>query len=76
MTDPADHRVAVFSIPLVRELSAVLLLKLVVILGIKALWFSEPVDMSQAEAAITNKLGLPAAVEPAESTQPATEHNL
>lgn len=50
---------SVFSIPLVREITVVLLVKLVVIFFIKWQFFSDPVDLTQADNSVEQHMGLP-----------------
>ena len=52
------QRRPLFSIPLVRELAMVLLVKLVIIFVLKHAYFSEPVDMTDAESVISRQLGI------------------
>jgi len=47
-----------FSIPLVRELTAVLIIKLILIFSIKSVFFSDPVDMSNPQESVSQKFGL------------------
>ena len=54
MTD----RRSLFSRPLIRELAAVLVIKLALIFAIKTVFFSDPVDMSDPQDAITQQFGL------------------
>ncbi|MCD8523001.1 MAG: hypothetical protein LRY66_00835 [Saccharospirillaceae bacterium] len=49
---------SVFSIPLVRELTVVLLIKLMLVFTIKVIWFSEPVDMTNPQDAVSQQFGL------------------
>ncbi|WP_430461247.1 cytochrome oxidase putative small subunit CydP [Thalassolituus sp. LLYu03] len=52
------ERRSVFSIPLVRELAAVLVIKLALIFVIKALFFSDPVELTDPQDAVAQQLGL------------------
>ncbi|AZZ94269.1 MULTISPECIES: cytochrome oxidase putative small subunit CydP [unclassified Hahella] len=52
------ERKSIFSIPLVRELSLFLLLKLILIFAIKAAYFSDPVDLSHPEESISKQFGV------------------
>ena len=52
-----DHK-SIFSIPLVREITIVLILKLVVIFSIKAMFFSSPVDLKESETSVESHFGL------------------
>lgn len=49
---------SLFSFPLIRELSAVLVIKLALIFVIKAMFFSDPVDMKDPQEAISQQFGL------------------
>lgn len=49
---------SLFSFPLVRELLAVLVIKLALIFVIKALFFSDPVDMTNPQEAVSQQFGL------------------
>ncbi|MCB2388100.1 MULTISPECIES: cytochrome oxidase putative small subunit CydP [Thalassolituus] len=49
---------SLFSVPLVRELMVVLLIKLVLIFAIRIFWFSDPVDMTNPQDAVSQQLGL------------------
>jgi hypothetical protein len=51
-------RKPLFSIPLVRELTLVLIIKLVVIFTIKSLYFSDPINISSPELSISRQFGL------------------
>lgn len=64
----------VFSHPLVRELTLVLLLKLAAIVAIKTLWFSEPVDMQQPEVRVSEQLGLKPRIAAPAVSQPEVEY--
>ncbi|MFY0640752.1 MAG: hypothetical protein JXR16_06870 [Bermanella sp.] len=50
---------SIFKIPLVREITIVLLIKLVVIFAIKWQFFSDPVDLTQANNSVEQQMGLP-----------------
>ncbi|WP_283788519.1 cytochrome oxidase putative small subunit CydP [Bermanella sp. WJH001] len=50
---------SIFKIPLVREITLVLLIKLVVIFMIKWQFFSDPVDLTQANNSVEQHMGLP-----------------
>jgi len=56
MAEPT-HK-SMFSIPLVREITFVLLIKLAVIMVIKWQFFSEPVDMSEPKKILEQHMGL------------------
>lgn len=43
-------------IPLVREIGVILLLKLVILLGIKAVWFSEPTVPANGSERVSERL--------------------
>ena len=49
---------SLFSFPLVRELSVVLVIKLALIFVIKSAFFSDPVDMSDPQDAVSQQFGL------------------
>ncbi|MAY14171.1 MULTISPECIES: cytochrome oxidase putative small subunit CydP [unclassified Thalassolituus] len=49
---------SLFSVPLVRELMVVLLIKLVLIFAIRIFWFSDPVDMTNPQDAVSQQFGL------------------
>lgn len=49
---------SLFSVPLVRELMVVLLIKLVLIFTIRIFWFSDPVDMTNPQDAVSQQFGL------------------
>ncbi len=49
---------SLFSVPLVRELMVVLLIKLVLIFAIRIVWFSDPVDMTNPQDAVAQQFGL------------------
>lgn len=51
-------RQSVFRIPLVREITVVLLIKLAVIFVIKWQFFSDPVDITQADSTVEQHMGL------------------
>lgn len=51
-------RSSMFSIPLVRELALVLVVKLIIIFTLKLTFFSDPVDMGNAERVMSRQLGL------------------
>lgn len=53
----ADRK-PLFSIPLIRELTLVLIIKLVIIFTIKSLYFSDPVDISDPDLSISRQFGL------------------
>ncbi|MCT7360019.1 MAG: hypothetical protein COB09_13840 [Thalassobium sp.] len=48
---------SLFSVPLVRELMVVLVIKLMLIFAIKIIWFSEPVDMTNPQDAVSQQFG-------------------
>jgi hypothetical protein len=50
---------SIFKIPLVREITVVLLIKLAVIFAIKWQFFSDPVDLTQASNSVEAQMGLP-----------------
>jgi len=49
---------SIFTIPLIREITVVLLIKLAVIFWIKHEFFSNPVDLTQAETSVESHMGL------------------
>jgi hypothetical protein len=49
---------SIFKIPLVREITVVLLIKLAVIFVIKWQFFSDPVDLTQANNSVEQQMGL------------------
>lgn len=49
---------SIFQIPLVREITIVLLIKLVVIFIIKWQFFSDPVDLTQENNSVEQHMGL------------------
>lgn len=68
-TEAGEKARPLFSIPLIRELTLVLVIKLVVIFAIKQAYFSEPLDMTQAETVIARQLGV---LNPADQAQATT----
>ncbi|WNO10770.1 cytochrome oxidase putative small subunit CydP [Teredinibacter sp. KSP-S5-2] len=49
---------SIFAIPLVREISLVLIVKLIAIVVIRWLFFSQPVDLGNSEQGIDQHFGL------------------
>lgn len=66
---------SIFKIPLVREITIVLLIKLVVIFAIKWQFFSDPVDLTQANTSIEAQMGLPVLKTNSLNTIKHTENN-
>jgi len=58
-----------WQIPLVREIAAILLIKLVILLSIKAVWFSEPTVPSNGAQRFDAHLFQPAAPAPITPTE-------
>ena len=66
---------SIFKIPLVREIAIVLVIKLVVIFAIKWQFFSDPVDLTQANNSVEQRMGLPVIKTNTLKTNTHTENN-
>ncbi|MFK4753176.1 hypothetical protein [Oceanobacter antarcticus] len=62
---------SLWSKPIVRDLALILVLKLALIFTLRALFFSQPVDLSDPQAALLQQLG-----NGEEHARPATEFSL
>jgi len=56
MAEPKEK--SIFTIPLVREITLVLLIKLALVMAIKWQFFSDPVDMSEPNKVMEQHMGL------------------
>ena len=54
----ADSEQSIFKIPLIREITVVLVIKLALVFFIKWNFFSEPVDMHDAPKVLTQHFGV------------------
>ena len=54
----ADKQSSIFQIPLIREITIVLVIKLALVFVIKWSFFSEPVDMTNAQTVLNQHLGV------------------
>jgi len=57
MAKPEKQK-SIFTIPLIREVTVVLVIKLAIIFWIKHEFFSNPVDLTQAETSVESHMGL------------------